>query len=342
MLHHMDRTCCCVPCRVSAALDVYYVIELVTIFPSGSHSCCCCLVCVSFVGTKSDKDESQLLQDWILNCTVNNLRFMWAVNIGLFVLLLNSQASYGYLHMEHSLVAKKLMAEHGRPAGQQSMSETIWSQLHWGLLVVVVVKLLHRLAFQNIACLSKIRQERDDAVAILESMQTERDDALGQLSSLQDTHDTTSNELNTLRQQSEASTQVAVQQTSDMRQQWAALVDELNTLRRENETFQRESDRRESGWLSELETTRQELERVTGEARSLERIIEEQQRVAEQLRRATRTDCSVCIDRPVNTAVVPCGHTFCGHCTTALQARSTRHCPICRTPIGRVMRIHIG
>ncbi|OQS02071.1 hypothetical protein THRCLA_05529 [Thraustotheca clavata] len=38
-------------------------------------------------------------------------------------------------------------------------------------------------------------------------------------------------------------------------------------------------------------------------------------------------NCVICLQTPINCALVPCGHTFCLHCAVQLTK-----CPICRQP----------
>jgi hypothetical protein len=47
--------------------------------------------------------------------------------------------------------------------------------------------------------------------------------------------------------------------------------------------------------------------------------------------------CSICYDRPVQVALVPCGHSnVCRKC-----ARRMEHCPYCRKPIARRQRLFL-
>lgn len=49
------------------------------------------------------------------------------------------------------------------------------------------------------------------------------------------------------------------------------------------------------------------------------------------------TTCAVCLDAVPDHVLVPCGHMFCGACSTTLQ-RSNKPCPICRANITAKVR----
>ena len=54
----------------------------------------------------------------------------------------------------------------------------------------------------------------------------------------------------------------------------------------------------------------------------------------EQLRRLQEErTCKVCLDHPVCTVLVPCGHLVCADCAPVL-----RLCPLCRAPIRSCVR----
>lgn len=48
--------------------------------------------------------------------------------------------------------------------------------------------------------------------------------------------------------------------------------------------------------------------------------------------------CPVCFDNEVNTALVPCGHTYCKGCSEADRSRYAK-CPQCRTQINARIKI---
>lgn len=51
--------------------------------------------------------------------------------------------------------------------------------------------------------------------------------------------------------------------------------------------------------------------------------------------------CVVCMDRPADSAVIPCGHMCaCDSCLRAVQASAMPQCPMCRGPVTSVIRIY--
>ena len=50
----------------------------------------------------------------------------------------------------------------------------------------------------------------------------------------------------------------------------------------------------------------------------------------------TNNTCSICMENPITTAIIPCGHTFCSNCI-----HTTNTCHICRVQIGSKLRIFI-
>lgn len=51
--------------------------------------------------------------------------------------------------------------------------------------------------------------------------------------------------------------------------------------------------------------------------------------------------CTICMDRPSDSAVVPCGHMCgCHGCLEKIQVSALPHCPLCRGPVTSVIRIY--
>lgn len=51
-------------------------------------------------------------------------------------------------------------------------------------------------------------------------------------------------------------------------------------------------------------------------------------------------ECSICLDLPVNHALIPCGHTFCEECITGGGFGVGGECPTCRGEIEGVLKLH--
>ena len=51
----------------------------------------------------------------------------------------------------------------------------------------------------------------------------------------------------------------------------------------------------------------------------------------------TKLECTICNDREKDTAIVPCGHTFCSHCI-----KDARYCFICRAFIIQPLKIYFN
>jgi len=51
--------------------------------------------------------------------------------------------------------------------------------------------------------------------------------------------------------------------------------------------------------------------------------------------------CVICLERPANTAVVPCGHACgCFTCMQNIHSSSNSKCPICRATMTSILRIY--
>lgn len=78
-----------------------------------------------------------------------------------------------------------------------------------------------------------------------------------------------------------------------------------------------------------------EIREVTREQSREHFAIVEPPVVVDPETREDRTACIICMERPRNTALVPCGHYFgCHGCTLRITA-----CPICRGPVAARVRV---
>ena len=51
--------------------------------------------------------------------------------------------------------------------------------------------------------------------------------------------------------------------------------------------------------------------------------------------------CVICMDRPKNTALVPCGHQLCSVCQPQLQVSGgQQRCHMCQQPVERHVRLY--
>lgn len=51
--------------------------------------------------------------------------------------------------------------------------------------------------------------------------------------------------------------------------------------------------------------------------------------------------CSICIDRPVNTALVPCGHCYCAECLAVIIESRKSCCSLCRVRFRDTLRLYL-
>jgi hypothetical protein len=60
---------------------------------------------------------------------------------------------------------------------------------------------------------------------------------------------------------------------------------------------------------------------------------------------STSNDCPVCLQSKSDTAIIPCGHCACASCIrqlmcTVVPAGTSQRCPVCRTNIRDIMKLH--
>ena len=102
------------------------------------------------------------------------------------------------------------------------------------------------------------------------------------------------------------------------------------------------------------------LEALRAENRALEDARREsdaeRRRLEDSLRRAVASpatpppddgldesrECPICLERPKDTALVPCGHVLCGSCVGLANAEKiVDECPVCRETVRETMRVYL-
>jgi cbb3-type cytochrome oxidase subunit 3 len=54
-----------------------------------------------------------------------------------------------------------------------------------------------------------------------------------------------------------------------------------------------------------------------------------------------RGECAICLENPPDSVLMPCGHTYCSECSTALAEVPHAKCALCRSRIDSVQRIYL-
>ena len=59
----------------------------------------------------------------------------------------------------------------------------------------------------------------------------------------------------------------------------------------------------------------------------LKNVLNENSELCELHNIKSKLECKICMDRNINTFIIPCGHVICNLCI------NSQECPYCRTPI---------
>lgn len=87
---------------------------------------------------------------------------------------------------------------------------------------------------------------------------------------------------------------------------------------------------------SEMACERREPSALAGAESRIQALRLEMRLLASSMERE-RTDCCVCMARPADHALVPCGHAHCGCCADGFLRR--RRCPLCRGAPDSLLRV---
>jgi Zinc finger, C3HC4 type (RING finger) len=262
--------------------------------------------------TPDDCDED--LWEYICQNTLYSPHVLWALNGFLVVTLLHGQAAYGYLQREHDAAIEKLLA--ATKQGHTSVTGGVCNSsiILWGVLVVAAVGMgWHYFYKQPSSSMALCNQQRGVTMDQVKTLQEDRDETLAILTILQETHDHTRTELEALRQSHETFQQEARQRESSHLQQLTMAVEERDII-------QQEWDRAQAEWREQM------------------RVLTEH---------PPPPTCRICLDRRINTAMVPCGHTMCRECCDQILAHSfatahIRGCPICRSYCQQSIQVHFA
>ena len=119
---------------------------------------------------------------------------------------------------------------------------------------------------------------------------------------------------------------------------------------------QEQSDMKLENFKDELTSQQQELKKLCLETRSslqnqikqqgvLQNLVldlkptNENQQGAAKKETELNNECKICMERPLETALTPCGHTVCFQCSKKLKFKD---CPTCRVNISGLQKIFLN
>ena len=121
---------------------------------------------------------------------------------------------------------------------------------------------------------------------------------------------------------------------------------------------QEQSDMKLENFKDELTSQQQELKKLCLETRSslqnqikqqgvLQNLVLDLKPTNENQQGATRkendlnNECKICMERPLDTALTPCGHTVCFQCAKKLKFEQ-KYCPTCRDKISGLQKVFLN
>ena len=116
-------------------------------------------------------------------------------------------------------------------------------------------------------------------------------------------------------------------------------VDTLNSLEQIMKDYFKETNPSVSDLIrNKIATLEGEIDNISNKLNALRALIVTGVNQIVKPEDKEKKMCPVCFDSEVNTALVPCGHTYCKGCSEADRSRYAK-CPQCRTQINARIKI---
>mmetsp|Transcript_3771 Transcript_3771/g.4182 ORF Transcript_3771/g.4182 Transcript_3771/m.4182 type:complete len:300 (-) Transcript_3771:28-927(-) len=76
-------------------------------------------------------------------------------------------------------------------------------------------------------------------------------------------------------------------------------------------------------------------EQFTDSKKETSPIVDAVQKTTDQ---SENNECKVCFDNPINSVIVDCGHSCL--CMTCVESHEFKVCPVCRTPVTKIVKVY--
>lgn len=120
------------------------------------------------------------------------------------------------------------------------------------------------------------------------------------------------------------------------------VVDSLNLVYDKMKDYFKETNPRISDIIrNKIATLEGEIENISNKLNALRSLIVTGVNQIVKPEDKEKKMCPVCFDNEVNTALVPCGHTYCKGCAEADRSRYAK-CPQCRQQINARIKIYFS